>query len=343
MDKQGATLKDIAEKLNFSISTVSRALKDHPRISDETKEKVLKIALDMNYDPNRGGSVLISTSIKVIGVIVPRIRYHLYATAISGMEDYAESKGYNIMICQSNESIDREKKLINGLMAGRVAGLIVSLSSETDTFDHFQKLVDRKFPIVFFNRECSNVQTDRVIIDNFQAAYEATEHLINTGCKKIAYLGGPIAVQISNNRMEGYIQALKDHNLTVEERLIQHCQFNKESALNAARKLVYQPKPPEGVLTYSDQIALSMMTACKERGLKIPQDISIIGFNDEPVNELLDPPLTSVDQPGYEMGRSATELLMAQIEKKEKYKQPVKRILNSNLIIRKSTNRNRAF
>ena len=341
MNKRQVTLQDLAAKLKISVSTVSRALKDHPRISRKTKEAVWQLAKDLDYEPNQLALGLKNKHINAIGVVVPKITYHLYATAISGIENYANAKGYNIMICQSNESMEREKAIINELIASRVAGFIISLSSETDNFDHFIRLQKKGIPLVFFNRECQDVQADRVIIDNFQAAYDAVDHLIGTGCKKIAYIGGPREVQISNHRMEGYRQALTDNHLEVDGRLILHCEFNRQSALSQARKLVYGPEPPEAILAFSDQIAISAIKACKERGLKIPENISIIGFNNEPVTELLEPPLTSVDQPGFLMGKSAAELLVRQIESEGIIDKPEKRILNASLIIRKSTNRNR--
>ena len=342
MNKRQITLHDLAVKLKISASTVSRALKDHPRISRKTKEAVWKLAKDLDYEPNQLALSFKNTHINAIGVVVPKIIYHLYATAISGIESYANARGYNIMICQSNESMEREKAIVNELIASRVAGFIVSLSSETDNFDHFVRLQNKGIPLVFFNRECENVQADRVIIDNFQAAYDAVDHLISTGCKKIAYMGGPGEVQISNQRMKGYRQALTDNHLEANSRLILHCEFNRESALTQARKLVYGPEPPEAILAFSDQIAISAIKACKERGLKIPEDISIVGFNNEPVTELLEPPLTSIDQPGFLMGKAAAELLIRQIENEGAATQPEKRILSANLIVRKSTNRNRS-
>ncbi len=342
MNKRQITLRDLAEKLNVSVATVSRALKDHPRISRKTKEAVWQLAADLDYEPNQLALSFRNRQINAIGVVVPKIIYHLYATAISGMEDYANAQGYNIIICQSNESMEREKAIINELITSQVAGFIISLSSETNNFDHFTRLQKKGIPLVFFNRECEDVDADRVIIDNFQASYDAVDHLISTGCRRIAYMGGPTEVQISNHRLKGYQKALADNGIAVDDRLVQHCEFDKESVLSHARRLVYGPQPPEAILAFSDQIAINTMIACKERGLKIPEDVSIVGFNNEPVTELIEPPLTSIDQPGFLMGKTAAELLVRQIENSAAAIKPEKRILSSTLIIRKSTNRNRS-
>lgn len=333
------TLKDIADELDTSISTVSRALKGHSRISFETQEKVRQKAFDMGYRSYNMLRVDKAKSSKFIGVIVPKIGYHLYAMAISGIEQIAEEQGMHLIICQSNESYEREKSLIDELIDIGVNGVIVSLASETKDFSHFSKLKGHSIPLVFFNRECNDVDTNKVTIDNTQAAYEATEHLIEIGCKNIAYLGGPEALQINRDRAMGYENALRNYNLELRAAYKVFSRFDKDRTLSAARKLLYSPDHPDGILTFSDQIAISVMRAAKERGISIPEQLSIIGFNNEPVDELLEPSLTSVDQPGFQMGKEAAKLLMDRINNHES---PfVKRILKSSLIIRNSTNKNK--
>ncbi len=339
MKKNKATLADIANTLDVSISTVSRALKGHPRIGAITKEKVLDVARDLGYMSPSMLELEVRKRSKFIGVIVPKISYHLYAMAISGIEKVAETRGMHIIVCQSNESQEREQSLVHELVDLGVAGVIVSLASETTDFSHFDSLKNRKIPLVFFNRQCDEVETDKVVIDNYKAACDATEHLIAIGCKKIAYLGGPEILQINKVRAAGFKSTLQKSSLEPYTDFMVYANFEKQSTLSAARKLLYSPITPDGVVAYSDQMAIGLMVAAKERGLKIPEDIAIIGFNNEPVDELLEPSLTSVDQPALVMGEESANLIFKQIDNKEEgYK---KKILKSFLVVRNSTNRNR--
>lgn len=337
--KKTVTLKDIAVELNTSISTVSRALKGHSRISFETQERVRKKAFDMGYRSHNRLHIDRSKTSKLIGVIVPKISYHLYAMAISGIEQIGEEHGMHIIICQSNESYEREKSLIDELISIGVNGVITSIASGTKEFSHFRKLKDHAIPLVFFNRECDEIDTNKVTIDNTQAAYDATKHLIEVGCKNIAYLGGPETLQINRDRAKGYENALMDNELKLRKEYKAFCEFNKDSTLSAARKLLYSPDHPDGILTFSDQIAISVMLAAKERGISIPEQLCLIGFNNEPVDDLLEPSLTSVDQPGFLMGKEAAKLLLEQLDNRENPFE--KRILRSSLIIRNSTNKNK--
>ena len=339
MEDKKTTLKDIASKLEVSVSTVSRALRDSPRISEETKRKVIELAREHNYFQTKHVDTFLTKKINAIGVIVPRIKYHLYAMAISGIEEVLEKHQMQIIIGQSNESYEREKILVKELMDAGVAGLIVSLASETKDFEHFFDVIESKVPLVFFNRLCDEVDSDKVVIDNFKAAFDAARHLISVGCKRIAYIGGPKFLQISATRLLGYKQALASENLPIDESRIESSDFTKEGNLNAARKLLYAPEPPDGILAFSDQVAIGAMLAAKERGLKIPEDIAIIGFNNEPVDELLEPTLTSIEQPSYEMGVQSAQLIMERIGQFEK--RVTRKVLESNLIVRGSTNRNR--
>ena len=339
MKKSSATLVDIAKTLGVSISTVSRALKGHHRISTRTKEKVLEVARDLGYMSPSMLELEVRKRSKFIGVIVPKISYHLYAMAISGIEKVAETRGMHIIVCQSNESQEREQSLVNELMDLGVAGVITSLASETTDFSHFEALKRRKIPLVFFNRQCDEVETDKVVIDNYKAACDATEHLISIGCKKIAYLGGPKILQINSARAAGFKSTLEKNGLELNADFIIYSRFYRENILSAARKLLYSPTTPDGILAFSDQMAIGVMVAAKERGLKIPEELAIIGFNNEPVNELLEPSLTSIDQPAYAMGEESANLIFKQIDKYQGgYK---KRILKSFLVVRNSTNRNR--
>ena len=340
MDKKQTTLKDIAAELDVSISTVSRALQGNPRISARTRERVLDLAQKYNYFQTKHINPFAPKKINAVGVIVPGIKYHLYAMAISGIEKVLEMHQMQIIICQSNESYDREKILVKELLDIGVSGLIVSLAGETKEFDHFLEVKKRKVPLVFFNRLCDEVESDKVIIDNFKAAYDATQHLIAVGCKRIAYIGGPKILQISTTRLLGYKKALVDANIPVEEKFIEYSDFTREGNLSTARKLLYSPEHPDGILAFSDQVAIGVMLAAKERGLKMPEDLAIIGINNEPVDELLEPTLTSIDQPSYEMGVESAKLVIDRIANYDK--EISRKVLKSNLIIRKSTNKNKS-
>ncbi|TXG35402.1 LacI family DNA-binding transcriptional regulator [Seonamhaeicola maritimus] len=337
--KKKTTLLDLANALGISTSTVSRALQNNPRISKSVREKVLDLANELDYFSNKFPDAIAPKKLNAIGVIVPKISYHLYAMAISGIEKVAEENGMHIIICQSDESYQREKSLTKELLDIGVSGLIVSLAGETKQFDHFLELKEKNIPLVFFNRQCDEVETDKVVIDNFKASYDATEHLASIGCKRIAYIGGPKILQISNTRLQGYKQALIDANIKVDEKQIEYCNFTRESNLSAARKLLYSPNPPEGIIAFSDQVAIAAMLAAKERGLNIPEDLAIIGFNNEPVNELLEPSLTSIDQPAYAMGYESAQLIFERI--KNQSKPHTQKVLKSELIIRNSTNKNK--
>lgn len=336
---EGVTLKDIAEELNISISTVSRALKGHPRISLGTQQKVKRTAERLGYLSLGMLDVQKQKLSNLIGVIVPKISYHLYAMAISGIESIAEAHGMHIIVCQSNESYEREKGLVQELINAGVNGVIASLASETKDFSHYNELKNMGIPLVFFNRDCNDIITHKVTIDNTRAAFEAVEHLIEIGCKKIAYLGGPEILQINANRAEGYKAAMRKNNLEISEGYLVYSNFDRESTLSAARKLLYAPVYPDGILTFSDQIAMSVMLAAKERGISIPEMLSLIGFNNEPVDELLEPSLTSIDQPGFRMGVESAQLILKQIKNSNEPFE--KRVLKSFLVVRNSTNKNR--
>lgn len=339
--KSTTTLKDIAEALNISISTASRALKANPRISRETQERVKRTAEELGYLSVDTYLDIQRRTSKLIGVIVPKISYHLYAMAISGIERIAETQGMQIIVCQSHESYEREKSLVEELIGAGVNGIIASLASETKDFSHFEDLKKRGIPLVFFNRECKDVNAHKVTIDNKRAASEAVSHLVNIGCENIAYIGGPGELQINRDRAQGFRDALTQSGKPINEEHVIFSKFDRENTLSAARKLLYSPDFPDGILTFSDQIAISVMLAAKERGITIPEELSLIGFNNEPIDELLEPSLTSIDQPGYQMGEEAAQLLLKQIAD---FESPFeKKVLKSFLVVRNSTNKNRSL
>jgi LacI family transcriptional regulator len=335
------TIKDIARELGISPSTVSRALKDHPDISPETKKAVNALAEKLNYQPNIVALNLRQSKTNTIGVIIPEIVHFFFSTVISGIEDVAYSAGYNVILAQSNESLEREKTDLKALFNSRVDGMLMSISRETTSFDHIESILAKGVPIVFFDRVYPNAQTSNVIVDDFEGAREATLHLIEQGCKRIAHLEGPPNLVISTQRMEGYMEALKQHKIPVEKELIVPCPFGSiEEGKAATQKLLAMHNPPDAIFASNDPAAMGSMQAIKEKGLKIPKDVAIMGFSNWLFSGMMDPPLSSVDQPGFEMGQEAARLLIRHIELKGKDDSDIKpevRVLKTHLIVRQSS------
>lgn len=329
------TIKDIAEQLGISPSTVSRALKDHPDISKETKKAVTDLAEKLNYRPNALALSLRSSRSNVLGVIIPEIVHYFFSQVISGIEDVAYDAGYQVIVCQSNESYIREVKNTQALLGSRIEGLLVSVSKETRDFSHLKNINKNNIPIVFFDRICEEIESDRVVVDDFEGAYNAVTHLISRGCKKVAHLGTSQDLLIGKNRFNGYIQALKDHNLPIDDRLIVICDNNKAARL-VTKRLIYELNPPDGIFAVNDLTAIGALQTIKEHKLRIPDDIAVVGFSNGIYSTMTDPPLTTVEQFGYMMGQKAAWLLLDRLLSNENY--PAKtEIIETQLIIRDST------
>jgi LacI family transcriptional regulator len=335
------TIKDIARELGISPSTVSRALKDHPDISADTKKAVNELAEKLNYQPNIVALNLRQSKTNTLGVIIPEIVHFFFSTVISGIEDVAYSAGYNVILAQSNESLQREKTDIKALFNSRVDGMLMSISRETMNFDHIEAIISKGMPIVFFDRVYDNPQLSKVLVDDFEGAKEATLHLIEQGCKRIAHLEGPPNLTISTQRLEGYLQALKEHNIGVVKELIVPCPMGAiDEGKMATEKLLAMKNPPDAIFASNDPAAMGAMQAIKQKGLKIPNDVAVVGFSNWLFSAMMDPPLTSVDQPGFEMGQEAARLLIRHIEVKEKDETeitPETKVLKTRLIVRASS------
>ena len=334
MKSHQITIKDIAKMLGISTSTVSRALKDHPDISDETKQKVKKLAEKLKYKPNTIALSLKSNRSHIIGIIVPQIVHHFFSTVISGIEEYAADKGYNIIITQSNESPEKEIANCQTLLSGRVDGMIISRTKDTENFDHFRNILGTGTPIVFFDRTCHGIKTDKVIIDDYKAAYDATEYLIKTGCKKLLHFSGPENLKISSKRMWGFADALKKNDLHFSQNLVFKADTFKEGR-ELIFKLHKKNNLPEGIFTVNDMTAAGAMSALNELGIKIPEEISVFGFTNGIVSKITSPSLSTVEQNGYLMGYSAAEILINKIENDTD--EIISKIIPTKLIIREST------
>lgn len=329
------TIKDIAKILGISVSTVSRALKDHPDISSDTKKEVQELAKRLNYSPNTIALSLRNRKSFSIGIIIPEIVHHFFSCVISGIEQVANQKGYNVIIMQSNESYEREVSICHSAMNTRIDGVLVSMSKTTHDYHHFQELQQAGIPMVFFDRICGALDTDRVVVDDFQGAYSAVEHLIAVGCKRIAHLSAPQHLQIAQKRQMGYVQALKDHHIPVDENLIIACD-NQQEAKIIGEQLMKMEQRPDGIFAVNDVTAAGAMYAIKRAGFRVPEDVAVCGFTDGLISTLTDPTLTTVGQHGEEMGRIAAELLLKRVNSEEPYPTETK-VLKTNLIVREST------
>ncbi|MFA8433189.1 MAG: LacI family DNA-binding transcriptional regulator [Marinifilaceae bacterium] len=330
------TIKDIARELGISPSTVSRALKDHPDISPKTKKAVNELAKKWHYRPNAVALSLRHSKTNVLGVIIPEIVHHFFSSVISGIEEIAHEAGYNVMIFQSNESFEREVTNAQALFASRVDGVLVSMSKETKEYDHFRDLRENGIPIVFFDRICNELSSDNVIVDDFAGAFAAVEHLISTGCKRIAHLSAPQHMLLGQNRQKGYRQALHKAKMSVDDELIVQCD-NFEDALIEVPKLLKMPNRPDGIFAVNELTAAGALNAVKQAGLRVPEDIAIIGFTDGLVSKVTDPALTTVEQHGFQVGQKATELLLERVKGGEMNYEPVTKVVKTNLILREST------
>ncbi len=332
-----ATIKDIAERLSISPSTVSRALRNHPDINPGTKEKIAALAEELDYHPNSIAQSLQKRRSSTIGVIVPAIKHYFFAAVISGIEDVFYEAGYTITVCQSNENYEREVINTRALVSNRVAGLLISTSQTTRKSDHFKMLQRRGIPFVFFDRVCEDINVDKVVVDDYEGAFKAVEHLILSGYKRIAHIAGPKHISISKDRFQGYFDALQKYNIPFEEELLICGGFNEEDGIFGFQKLRQLRKLPDAIFAVNDPVAMGAFMQIKEMGLKIPDDIALVGFSDIPGVSLLDPPLTTVSQPQYQIGQVAAKMLLQQIDHGPEVDVPQIEILKTKLIVRKST------
>jgi DNA-binding LacI/PurR family transcriptional regulator len=335
MNKGQVTIKDIARELGISPSTVSKALKGHPDISSSTKKAVRELVERWNYKPDPIALSLKGGQSKTIGVIVPEIVHYFFSTVISGIEDLAYDSGYHVMFCQSNESYEREVKAVETLLSSRVDGILVSLCKVTRNFDHFRKITENGIPLVFFDRICDEIETDRVVVDDEAGAFDGVCHLIKSGCHEIVHLSGPLNLLIAKNRMEGYVRALKENNIPVRNENIIKCDTSEE-ARSVVPALFDRTRKPDGIFAVNDLTAAEAMKIVKNKGYKVPDDVSIVGFTSGMISDLTDPSLTSVEQHGYIVGKEAVRLLIKRIEGEKEMPFQTK-VIKTELVVKSST------
>lgn len=342
MTKRQVTLADLAKELGISTATVSRALKDYPDISQETKQKVIELAKRLNYRPNTMAAGLRKRESKVIGVIIPEIVNHFFSSVIKGIMEVAYEEDYRVMICQSDESYEKEVVDANALLMSRVDGILVSIAHETADFDHFQEFKDLGIPVVFFDKVpvTGFEEASKVVVDDFMGAYNSVVHLIQQGCKRIAHFRGPLIAYTSLNRYEGYKKALEDHGLPYDESLVYPCSdISFEEGYNHCLNCLALDSPADGIFSVTDMVAMGAISAAKSKKLSIPKDIAIAGFSDWQMSTIIDPPLTSVAQPSLQMGKLSTQLLLKEISalKNEKPVEFETVVLKTTLKVRAST------
>lgn len=338
MESSRVTIKDLAKALNVSTSTVSRALRDHHEIKEETKQKVLALAKKLDYQPNAVSLSLLKRKTFTIGVIVPKMGYHFFSAALDGIEAATLKAGYTVMVCQTNESYEREVQNIRNMTAGRVDGIIVSVSGETSDFDHFRQIKKKGIPLVFFDRECEVLESPSVVAENYDAACKAVEHLIARGCKKIAYLGGPEHLSLSQKRMQGYKDTLLKHNLPFKKEWVKYSDVSRNSAMENMRELILLEERPDAIFAMSDRLATSAMSVIKQYKINVPEEIALVGFNNEPIADIVSPSLSTIAQPEFEIGKKAAELLLEAIEN-DKEIEHQKIVFETELIVRQSSKR----
>ncbi len=330
-----ATIKDIAKQLNISLSTVSRALRNASDVNPNTKKAVMALSEELNYQPNKLALSLRQKQTHTIGVIVPNLDYVL-SLMVRGIDEVALEAGFTVMVCQSNESFGREILNTSRLLESLVDGFIISVSSESKSFEHFKKIQERNLPVVVFDRVTPHLKAPSVRIDNEEGGFLATEHLIEQGYRRIAVLAGPENLGVSNSRMEGYLTALKKHKIKKDPALIVHCDFNQDYAYFATLELLAMKKRPDAIFTISDRMAIGAMQAIKKKGLRMPEDIGLVGFNNEPVTSLVTPTISSIEMPSFELGKVAAKLFIETMHNKENMILEEK-VLRTKLIVRESS------
>jgi LacI family transcriptional regulator len=337
MIKKQATIRDIAKALNTTASTVSRALNDHPKISRSTKELVWDTAKKLNYQPNTLASSLRKGKAYTVGLIVPRINRHFFSNVITGVESVLNPAGYNLIMCQSEENIKKETENIKTLVASRVDGIIISISLETNSITHLQKVVNNNIPLVMFDRVSDQMNVSKVENDDESGSYDLTNHLLDQGCKTIMWMGGPRSSNISRNLFSGYTKSLKNSNIDPDKQLFFESSPTLLDAYGHTQKMIAQNTIPDAIFAASDYMAMGVIKALQESGLKVPQDVAVAGYSNEPFAALISPSLTTVEQYSEEIGKTAARLLLDEIESGLEFSVPRKTVLTPKLLIREST------
>jgi len=335
--KKRASITDLAQQLNISASTVSRALSGHSAISEATARRVTDLAKELGYQPNSLASGLRKGRSNMLGVVVPHIDGNFFSQVVKGIEAAASKAGYHVLICQSNEDVTHERENVETLINAQVEGILVSLSRTTREFKHFEKVQQRDIPLVFFDRILAGYDVNAVVLDDRAGGYRATKHLLEQGYRRIAHFSGPQQLNIYKFRRQGYEDALREYGLPVEEELILIGDMKMDDGSAGMRQLLALPRPPDAVFSGSDSSAAGALQVLHERGLRVPQDVGLVGFSNELFSRLTVPQITSIDQHCELMGRSATRLLLQVMEEREERYAPRHVVLQPDLFVRASS------
>lgn len=342
MKHRPATLKDIAQRLNTSVATVSRALKDKPDISADMREKVKTLAIELSYQPNPVALNLKYHKSQTIGVVIPKVVHFMFSTMISGILEEAEKYGYNVLISESNQKYDREVRIVGDFMRGKVDGLIICLSNQTRNFAHIEQVLNAAIPLIMLDKSTDALTADQVIVDDYEGAFAAVEHLIAQGYQRIAHINGNESLHHSHARMSGYLDALKKHGFAIDESLIFKAEeFTLEEGMVLGKQILAHPHKPDAVFAISDEVVIGVHQYLKQQNIHIPNDFGLVGFSDSVMASVIEPPLSSVRQSGVEMGKIAVKRLLELI-KAEEHDLPTTaktHTLKTELIIRKSSQR----
>lgn len=330
-------IRDLARELRLSVSTVSKALRDSYEISEETKKRVLQTAGELNYVPNPYASSLRGKRSRNIGVVVPEVADSFFSLAINGIESVAKEKGYHVLICLTHESFENEKIILKEFHGGRVDGVLLSVSSETSKSDHINDLISNGVPIVFFDRVCEEIETAKITTDDFDSGYKAAEHLIQQGCDKIAFLGISKTLSISNKRLEGYAKALADNKLKIDKKNIRHCTNDAKQNYRIIKKLLQQKNKPNGIVVSVEKLTTPVYKSCAALQLSIPKDIKVVCFSNLETAAILNPSLTTITQPAFEMGRMAATVLFKKLAKVKFNLAKESVVMPSVLVVRQSS------
>ncbi|MCZ4243054.1 LacI family DNA-binding transcriptional regulator [Pedobacter punctiformis] len=334
--KKKTTIYDIAQELNVTVSTVSRALSGFPAISDATRKAVLEVAKKLNYSPNKLASALKSGKTYIIGVIVPSVQAQFFASIIHSIEDGLKDSGYRIILYQSNESIDNEINGVKTLLEAQVDGIIASLSLETSVFEHFNEIIKQNKPLILFDRVHESLNVPTVTLDDFEAGYQATKHLIKQGYKKIAFVTTEHQIKIFDDRLKGYRSALSKHRLACAEDHVIFGDLSISAGQKGAERLMNSENTPDAIIAGDDFTALGVIKKLKEMG-KTPPQIGVIGFANETFSDYITPSLSTIDQHPNKMGTACAEMFLKMIRQENPYKNTDHIVLSPTLVVREST------
>ena len=331
------TMKDIARELKISVATVSRALRNTYDVSGETKNVVLAKSKELNYRPNFNAMGLVNSKSHNIAVILPTITNYYFSTVITGIQNIAYKKGYNVILHVTDESPEREIIIAKELSLSSIDGLLVCVTSESDKCYHLLEIIDCGVPIVFFDRVAESINSSKVVQNDFEGAFTAVEHLIKNGYQKVAYIGGPKGLSFSRDRLSGYSSALKKYNLPICPEWIIHSEFTQLSGGLDTRQLLNCKNKPDAIFAVNDRKAIGAMVELKEKGIVIGREVGVVGFTNDPMSAIISPPLTTIEEPALEIGMQSCELLLKHISQKNFL--PKKIVLKGKLIIRESSKR----